>query len=231
MRQYGLLAFAAFLLVGQQVSAQQMAVDLELVLAADISISMTENERSLQLEGYASAFRDRDVISAIMSGPRGRIAVSYVEWASSQRVVVPWTIVANRFDAMEFAAAIAEAPITGPSGTTNITSAIEFSAALIGQNDFASSRLVIDISGDGANNSGVPSDSARDAAVGQGITINGLPLHPSISSPGARGELPADVYYRDYVIGGPGAFLVVADGPGDFIRAIRLKILREIAAR
>jgi hypothetical protein len=216
---------------GQPVSAQQVPVDLELLLAADTSISMDENDRTLQLEGYAGAFRDPEVVSAILSGPHRRIAVSYVEWSSDQRIIVPWTVLQSKADAAKFADAIAEIPTKSGYGGTNITGAIEFGTLMVSENEFAGSRRVIDISGDGMNNSGRLPDDARDKAVRQGITINGLPLNENDEDSSVHSNVRLDVYYREHVIGGLGAFLVIAEDPQDFARAIKLKLLREIAAR
>ena len=219
------------MLAQQPAQAQPLAVDLELVLAADTSFSMDVDERRLQIDGYASGFRDRNVASAILSGRLGRIAVVYIEWSTSQKVVVPWTLLQNQTDIAKFADAIAKTPTNRTDGGTNLTGAIAFSAFSISSNQFAGARLAIDISGDGANNSNFPPDPVRDQTVEEGITINGLPLNRLRDNEYDPSAQPTDVYYHDHVIGGPGAFMIVANGTHDFARAIRQKLLREIAAR
>ena len=231
MRKCGMLAGMLLILVQQPARAEPLAVDLELVLAADTSYSMDADERRLQIDGYASAFRDRNVASAILSGRLRRIAVIYIEWSTDQKVVVPWTLLQNQTDITKFADAIAQTPAHRSYGGTNLTGAIAFAALSIRSNEFVSARLAIDISGDGANNTTFPPDPVRDQTVEQGITINGLPLNRLRGDPHDPNAQPTDVYYHDHVIGGPGAFLVVANGAHDFVRAIRQKLLREIAAR
>ena len=210
-------------------SAGQLAVDLELVLAADISFSMSDENLSVQTDGYAQAFRDPEVVAALSTGPLGRIAASYVEWSDGQRVVVPWTLLRNRADAERFASHITAGSAKHSAGTTYITGVIRLGTRMIEENDFAALRRVIDISGNGENNRGEAPDRARDVAILRGITINGLPM-PTWVDPRRLGEVPADIYYRDHVIGGPGAFLLKVDDRANVLRSIKSKLLREIAA-
>jgi hypothetical protein len=226
-----LLALAAAGHVGPAVAEQQ--VDLELVLAVDVSLSMDLEEQRLQRDGYVAAFRDAEIHKAIQSGPNGRIAVTYLEWAGAgiQSVVLPWRVLASPDDARAFAAALADKPITR-NLMTSVSAAISMSADLFDQNDITGLRRVIDVSGDGPNNSGEPVEDARDAAGKAGIIINGLAIE---LAPG-RGQYSyfdlADLsrYYGDCVITGPGAFVLTITKREEFATAIRQKLLLEIAA-
>lgn len=212
------------------VPAIALPVDLELVLAVDISGSVDEEEGQLQRDGYVQAFRDPRVLEAIRSGFHGRIAVNYIEWAdvAVRHVVMDWQLVSDAASAARVADLIATAPkIRGRY--TSISGAIELAAAQFAKNDFESRRMVIDISGDGANNNGGLVTGYRDKAVAAGITINGLPIVND--RPGPFGQLPMrdlDEYYRNCVIGGPWAFIVVAEGFQSFANAVRRKLLIEI---
>jgi hypothetical protein len=137
---------------------------------------MDVEERKAQVDGYANAFRDEALIADLLSGPLGRIAVTYVEWSEEQRVIVPWTEIASAADARRFADAVARTPIYRDPHGTNITGALRFSEALLRDNRFAGTHLVIDVSGDGENNIDPPPDAVRDMLVKQDITINGLSL-------------------------------------------------------
>jgi hypothetical protein len=206
-------------------------VDLELVLAIDVSGSMSAAEQAKQRQGYASAFRHPDVLAAIESGPLGRIAVVYVSWAGpqEQELVLPWSIIANDEDAARFSASIAATDLGFPRPVspwltgTSISGALAFAAGLFDENELAAPRRAIDISGDGPNNSGAPVLAARDAVVARGIVINGLPLRLGNSS------LPVEPYYDRCVIGGPGAFSIMVNDPAEFSVAIRRKLVLEIA--
>ena len=170
-------AFAPALL-GSDAGAQKPAigaVDLELVLAVDISRSMDEDEHTLQRDGYVSAFRHKDVINALTSGPEGRIAVTYMEWANEARQVIPWTIIDGVKSANDFADRLAAEPIYGER-RTSITTALYEAERLIRENGITSHRQVIDVSGDGANNSGGSVEEARDFVLKKNININGLPI-------------------------------------------------------
>jgi len=208
-------------------------VDLELVLAVDVSRSIDANEARLQRKGYVAAFRDPDVIRAIRSGDIGRIAVAYFEWAgaSPAQVVVDWTLIDGRESSHAFADALDR---VSPSSAlyTSISHAIDFALPLFEANGFEGVRRVIDVSGDGPNNWGALVTTARDKAVARGVTINGLPILDEGGGMYSRFNIPnLDLYYRDCVIGGPGAFLVVAQDFTDFARAVRRKMILEIAGR
>ncbi|MBA1154852.1 DUF1194 domain-containing protein [Microvirga mediterraneensis] len=205
-------------------------VDLALVLAVDVSTSMDPDEQALQRQGYVEAFRSGTVHQAIGSGMRGRIAVTYVEWAGAhphvQNVVVPWTVLDSPADSLAFADRLARAPIRREAGTS-ISEAIDFSLALFSVAPFLPARRVIDISGDGSNNQGPLVTEARDRAVSRGVTINGLPimLHPT----DWREDAMLDAYYRDCVIGGVNAFMVPVRDRRQFLTETRAKIVHEIA--
>ncbi len=229
--------FATILLVGSAwgpfapARAQQVPVDLELILAIDVSRSIDEDEAALQRKGYLDALVNPRVIRAIQSGPHGRIALAYVEWAGIhwQRVVVNWTLVHDPASAATFAAAIAEEPISSES-RTSISAAIDFSVALFDKSPYAGTRRVIDISGDGPNNSGRHILLARDEAVTRGITINGLPIINDRRGPwGGPPQRGLDIYFQDQVIGGPGAFMIPVEGFASFGQAILAKLIREVA--
>jgi len=192
---------------------------------------MDSEERALQRNGYAAAFRHPEVIAAIASGPLRRIAVAYVEWAGSddQEVVVPWTILASPEDAFAFADMIAETESLRENGTS-ISDGLEFASGLFVSSGAEGMRQVIDVSGDGPNNIGLPVASVRDQVAAAGITINGLAILPGPSggfSPYEIAEL--DIYYEQCVIGGAGAFIVAVDNMSQFPAAIRRKLVLEIA--
>lgn len=211
--------------------AEDNTVDLELVLAVDVSRSMEIDEQELQRQGYVSAFRHSDVIGAIGRGLRGRIAVTYFEWSdtSFRRVVVPWTLIASRADAEAFADALDQAPISRETGTS-ISSSLFYSANRFNASPFAGDRRAVDISGDGPNNAGLPVAATRDWLVRQGVTINGLPIMvKTVYSYEPIVMTDLDAYYADCVIGGPGAFMVVVDNPAGFETAIRRKLELEVA--
>ena len=213
-------------------AARAEEVDLELILAVDVSTSIDESEFALQRNGYAQAFLNPDVIAALRSGPHGRIAVAYIEWAAtdSQKLVVPWTVLSDAESGQLFAEEILAAPRSF-RGWTSISGAIDFAMMTFGESPHASTRRVIDVSGDGVNNSGRPAEHARDEAVGKGVTINGIVIMNDMPSPMSlwRTEPPLDDFYRDNVIGGPGAFVIVVEDFTTFGQAIRNKLLREIA--
>ena len=227
----GVLALVAGLFVDREARAET-EVDLELVLAVDISLSMQPQEQRLQRDGYVAAFRDPAVIKAIGSGLLGRIAVTYVEWAGEaiQSVVVPWQIVASAKDAYAFANKLAAAPIRR-ARMTSISGALAFSAALFDGNGISGLKRVIDVSGDGPNNIGPTVESARDALVQRGITINGLALvlNPPHNYFGYF-EIPElDRYYKDCVVGGPSSFALAIRKRSEFATATRQKLLLEIS--
>jgi hypothetical protein len=210
-------------------SAKETDVDLELVLAVDVSGSMDRDEQELQRDGYVEAFRYPEVLSAISTGMLGRIAVSYVEWAgpTNQTVIVPWTVIDGAESGRRFAERLAAAPISRYRGTS-ISGSLAFAAPIFDNNGFSGARRVIDISGDGPNNMGMPVLVAREPVVASGITNNGLPI--MIKRPNGFYSIEQlDIYYEDCVIGGPGAFLVAVQSRDMFASAIRRKLVLEVA--
>lgn len=201
-------------------------VELELVIAVDVSRSMDAEEFRLQRSGYAEAIRDPEFLRAIGSGATGRIALTYVEWSGRlhQKVVVPWRLIDGVESAEAFAALLDREPLEIGRGTS-ISAAIAFGSALFDDNGYDGERQVIDVSGDGPNNYGGPVASARDAAVAEGIVINGLPvvIRPS--------PIVKDIvqYYSDCVIGGPGSFVLPVRSAEEFAVAIRRKLILEVA--
>jgi hypothetical protein len=231
----GLLAPAlAPLPVGAQNSGRTggaVAVDLELVLAVDVSLSIDAGEARLQRQGYVAAFRDPQVRQAIKDGILGRIAVTYFEWANAAhtQMVVGWTLIDSDAAAEAFALSL-EQRRPGPAHYTSISGAIDFGARLFKDSSFEGTRQVIDVSGDGPNNWGDLVTHARDRAVAQGVTINALPILDDGPGPFGRYNIPnLDLYFRDCVIGGPAAFIVVAEDFDAFASAIRRKLILEIA--
>jgi hypothetical protein len=199
-------------------------VDLELILMADASGSIDGTEFELQRQGYIQALSDPRVIEAIGVGPNRRIALAYVEWSgpSLQAVVAPWTAVANADDMAAFVAQLRDRPRLLYGGGTAVGAAISYAVSSLLGNAFDGRRLVIDVSGDGANRNGPPAQLGRDQAVAQGMTVNGLPI--------LEDEPGLGDYYEKNVIGGPGAFSIPASGFKDFDTAIRMKLIREIAS-
>jgi hypothetical protein len=225
------LVLAALLVLHGAPAAAAEPVDLQLVLAVDVSRSMDADELALQRQGYANAFRHPDVIQAIASGARGRVAVTYLEWAgpSFQATVVPWTMIGGKAEAEAFAAQIETAPLIREMGTS-ISGGLVFAGQQFDASAYAGDRQAIDVSGDGPNNMGLPVAMIRDRIVGRGITINGLPimLKPAYTF-SAFGIPNLDVYYEDCVIGGPGAFMITVDDMARFEMAVRRKLVLEIA--
>lgn len=205
-------------------------VDLELVLAVDISQSMDPEEQRVQREGYVAALTSEDVLNAIKYGPTGRIAVAYMEWGGKDEhfVVADWTIISDEKTAAKFAGKIAEAPLRRVQ-RTSISSALTQAVDLVMANEFNGMRRIIDISGDGPNNQGNAVTEARDAAVAQGVTVNGLPLMLKEETISWQSMLHLDHYYEDCVIGGPGAFSIPVRSKEGFSDAIRMKLVLEIA--
>jgi hypothetical protein len=211
-------------------AANEIQVDLELVLAVDASSSMADDEQYLQRQGYVAAFQSPIVLTAIRSGPLQRIAVAYAEWGdpNSQAIVLPWLLIDGRTSAMEVAFLLADAPMNHFFGTS-IAGALRYSGALFDANGFNGERRVIDISGDGPNNLGAPVAPARDAVLGQGITINGLPIMTHLTwGDGLYGIEGLDFYFEDCVIGGPGAFVIPIKRREDIATAIRQKLVLDI---
>jgi hypothetical protein len=207
-------------------------VDVELVLAVDVSFSMDPDELALQREGYAHALLSPEFLSALRNGPLGKVAVAYFEWSSAhdQRVVIPWRIIDGPESADAIAAEILKFPLRRGS-RTSISGAISLGVQMLVGNQYEGLRRVIDISGDGPNNSGESVLLARHTALSNGITINGLPimLKRPVSTVMEIDNL--DVYYEDCVIGGAGAFVIPVRERARFKEAIRTKLVLEVADR
>ncbi len=208
------------------------AVDVELVLAVDVSYSMDLDELALQREGYAQAIVSKEFLQALKSGPNGRIAVTYFEWAASsdQKIIIPWRLIDGPETADAVANEIMKTSIRRAS-RTSISGAINFAMPLFDENTYKGLRRVIDISGDGPNNNGSPVTIARDAAVAKGIVINGLPIMVKEPSYSTMDIEHLDVYYEDCVIGGPRSFVLPIKSRERFKEAIRDKLLLEVADR
>jgi hypothetical protein len=221
---------ALLFLVGSFSASAQTEVDLALVLAVDVSPSMEFEEQELQRQGFIEAFRSTEVHNAVRKGAIGRIAVMYVEWAdtSLQEIVVPWTVIEYPADGFKFAASLIGYSIRR-GRHTSISSAINFGVRKLRKSRFRASRQVIDISGDGVNNQGRMVTKARDEAIAQDITINGLPIMLKRPDPDGSGLESLDRYFRQCVIGGPGAFLIPVTKRSQLAEAIREKIVREVA--
>lgn len=219
-----LLSVALLALAGPAPHAEAQAdrVDIALVLAFDCSYSVDAREYDLQRRGIAKAFLDAEIVTALQAGPNGRIAVTVVQWSADdiQTVAVPWRIVDGPVAAAELADRIGRMPRLAPPGSTSISAAILYSAGLLARTPFAADKRVIDVATDGINNLGPWLKDARDAALARGITINGLAIEHEVDY--------LRHYLRNRMIGGPGAFVEIADDYDDFERAIRIKLLREI---
>jgi hypothetical protein len=214
--------------------ARAEQVDLLLVLASDVSRSVDHPKFLLQRQGYAAAISDPRVMAAITSGPYQRIAVCFLEWAgiTSQKVVIDWTLIGDEGSARIFSDQLLEAPRSF-ADRTSISGALYFALKQIERAPYEAGRHAIDMSGDGTNNSGPEVTSARDEVLSKGVTINGLVILTLAPGPGLSEHTnPAggiEKYYRDNVIGGPGAFVVVADDHNSFGQAIIKKLIAEIA--
>jgi hypothetical protein len=226
------LVIAALSVLGTVARAQD--VDLLLVLASDVSRSVDTRKFQLQREGYAAALSNRRVVEAIQSGPHGKIAICFVEWsgATSVKLVIDWTIVGDAASARKIGDQMLELPRSF-ADRTSISAGLEFAFAQLERSPFKAARRTIDVSGDGTNNSGRDIASVRDEVTAKGVTVNGLvilsdsplPWNPEHTNPpGGLGE-----YYRRNVIGGAGAFVMVADNHDSFGQAIVKKLIAEIA--
>ena len=230
LRRAGAALFAAVALAAPMLASAETPVDLELALGVDVSGSVDFEEARLQRGGYIKALTDPQVMAAIRSGFLGRIAALYFEWADeeNQRATVGWTLLHDEASIRAFARAIDEAPAVR-GRFTSISGAIDFAAPLFGKGGFRGTRRVIDLSGDGPNNVGRLVTEARNAAIARGIVINGLPIVSDRPDPFGMPMPNLDLYYQNCVIGGPGAFLVVAEDFRSFAVAIRRKLILEIA--
>jgi hypothetical protein len=208
------------------------SVDIELILAVDVSYSMDMDELAIQREGYAQAIVSKEFLQALKTGPNGKIAVTYFEWAAStdQKIIIPWRVIDGPETADAVANEIMKTPIRRAS-RTSISGAITFAMPLFDENPYRGLRRVIDISGDGPNNNGPPVTVARDAALEKGIVINGLPVMVKEPSYSTMDIDNLDYYYEDCVIGGPGSFVVTIKDREKFKEAIRTKLLLEVAGR
>jgi hypothetical protein len=241
------IALSAFVLAAAPAAGQELAaperipVDLELVLAVDVSRSMDYDEQRVQRDGYVAAFRDERVVRSLIGGYHGRVVVTYVEWANeyTQRQTVPWMLIESEDDAFAFAAAMNAAPLVAYRGTS-ISGALRASADLINANEYEGLRRVIDISGDGSNRDGPEVGPIRDAIGASGITINGLPLmlRPSGGFGGGGGyrggrygyeTQDLEAYYREEVMAGPSAFVLPVRDVAELPGSIRQKLILEIA--
>jgi hypothetical protein len=207
-------------------------VDVALIIAVDVSYSMDMDELAIQREGYAQAIVSPDFLQALKTGPNGKVAVTYFEWAAAndQKIIIPWRVIDGPESADAVASEIMKTPVRRAS-RTSISGAIHFAMPLFDDSPYRGLRRVIDISGDGPNNNGLPVTAARDAALAKGIVINGLPIMAKQPSYSTMDITDLDVYYEDCVIGGPGSFVVAIKDREKFKEAIRTKLVLEVAGR
>jgi hypothetical protein len=206
------------------------SVNVELVIAVDVSYSMDMDELAIQREGYAQAIVSQDFLQALRAGRGSKVAVTYFEWSMSgdEKIIVPWRVIDGPESADVVAAEIMKTPVRRGS-STSISGAINFAVRLFEESPFRGLRRVIDISGDGPNNDGAPVTGARDAALAKGIVINGLPIMVKRPSHSIIDVENLDLYYEDCVIGGPGAFIMTIKDREKFQQAIRTKLVLEVA--
>jgi len=207
-------------------------VDVELVIAVDVSYSMDPDEQALQREGYVLALTSKEFLQALRQGPHGKIAVTYFEWAgqSDQKILMPWRLIDGPEAADAVGAELARAPYRRAS-RTSISGGLIFAKPLFNDSGYKGLRRVIDVSGDGANNAGPLIVPTRDDVLAAGITINGLPIMLKRPYVGMMDIENLDVYYEDCVIGGPGAFVIPIREREKFIEATRTKLVLEVAGR
>jgi Protein of unknown function (DUF1194) len=210
-------------------STNAPSVDLELVIAVDVSYSMDMDELAIQREGYAQAIVSNDFLQALKNGPNSKIAVTYFEWSASsdQKIIIPWRVIDGPETADAVASEIMSTSVRRGS-RTSISGAIYFAMPLFEENPYHGLH-VIDISGDGPNNNGAPVTGARDEALQKGITINGLPIMVKEPSYSTVDIDDLDLFYEHCVIGGPGSFVVSIKNREKFKEAIRTKLLLEVA--
>jgi Protein of unknown function (DUF1194) len=208
------------------------SVDVELILAVDVSYSMDMDELAIQREGYAQAIVSKEFLQALKTGPNGKIAITYFEWAATgdQKIIISWRVIDGPETADAVANEIMKTPVRRASRTA-ISGARNFEMPWVDENPYRGLRRVIDISGDGPNNNGSPVTDARDAALAKGIVINGLPIMVKEPSYSTMDIDNLDFYYEDCVIGGPGSFVVSIKDRDKFKEAIRTKLLLEVAGR
>jgi hypothetical protein len=237
-----LLVFLTAALVGPGLAAKfadsrpgaspSAEVDVELVLAVDISYSMDEDELALQRQGYVEAITSRDFLIALKDGIHGKVAVTYMEWAgaSEQRVLIPWRIIDGPDSAQAFAEILSRQPIRRVF-RTSISGALLVAERLFDESPYRGIRRVVDVSGDGPNNQGQLIEPTRDALVAKGIVINGLPIVLKRPNATTMDIAQLDIYYEDCVIGGAGSFVVPVREKSEFPEAIRKKLVLEVAGR
>jgi hypothetical protein len=225
--------FVLLLAVLPATAQEKKEVDLALALAIDISGSIDPEEARLQREGYVMAFRDPAVVRGILVGPNGRIAIAYFEWSDSwmQKLLIDWTLLDSEAAIRAFADRLSDAPIS-IARRTSISGAIRYAIPLFGRSPYDAQRKVLDISGDGSNNDGGLVTDMRYEALKEKIVINGLPIMNDRPNPfGFPAEADLDQYYLHCVTGGPRSFVEVAKDFDDFPRAVRKKLLQEVATR
>jgi hypothetical protein len=230
-----ILTFAALVVSQVPLARAAEQVDLLLALAMDVSRSMEQPKFLLQREGYAAAISNPQVLNAIKSGPHQKIALCFIDWSGpgQQQLVIDWSVLDGVASARRFGGQIAEASRSFYD-STSIGGGIGFAATQIARAPFEAERHAIDVSGDGTNNSGRDVQFARDQAVANGIVINGIviltDIEKSRNPPHTNPPGGIEKYYRDNVIGGPGAFVMVAEDYSSFGRAMVKKLIAEIAA-
>jgi len=232
MKRRTALVGSLAVLAGASAARAATPVDLQLVMAVDVSRSIDEVEAELQRRGYIEAMTNERVIDAILSGENKAIGVCYVEWAGThyQQTVVDWMLIDSAQAALGFSDKLAESPRTSQSWTA-VGQGLLYSAKRFEDAPFTSRRRVIDISGDGRTNDGPPAELVRDTLVADGFVINGLPVMMNRTNYGRPPDTTLDKYYEENVIGGPGSFMTVAATFDDFGRAVRSKLIREISGR
>jgi hypothetical protein len=217
------IALVALALLAMAVPLHAEEVDIALVLAVDVSGSVDTERFNIQRDGYAAAFTNPQVLEAIATGSHGAIAVTFVEWSGPghEEQTVGWTVIRDAGSSASFGNAIKSAG-RAFSDWTSISAALDFSTGLLRRSGLAADRMVIDVSGDGPNNSGRPIEAARDEAIAAGVTINGLPITET--------QPNLDEYYRNSVVGGDGAFTIVVADFDSFAKGVLSKLVREIAS-
>jgi hypothetical protein len=230
MQRRTALAGSLAALAGVSTAWAAAPVDLQLVMAVDVSRSIDEVEAELQRRGYIEAMSSARVIEAILSGEHKCIAVCYVEWAGThyQQTVIDWMQIDSAQSARAFSSKLAESPRTSQSWTA-VGQGLVYSARRFEDAPFSSKRRIIDISGDGRTNDGPPAELVRDRLVTEGFVINGLPVMMNRTNYGRPADTTLDKYYEENVVGGPGSFMIVAANFDDFGRAVRSKLIREIS--
>jgi len=213
-------------------SPSAIPVDVELVIAVDVSYSMDPDEQRLQREGYVQALTSREFMQALREGAHGKIAITYFEWAGQydQKILMPWRLIEGPESADAVAAELAAAPYRRAS-RTSISGGLLFAKPLFDHSGYHGARRVIDVSGDGANNAGPLIVPTREEVLAAGITINGLPIMLKRPTPGTMDIENLDVYYEDCVTGGPGSFVIPIRETSQFIEATREKLVQEVAGR